>query len=367
MKKIKFKFLALLMCFMMTAGLLGGCQTDNTKTNTAAESQSAENTSQADPVQSEERAVTDMADRQVAVPEEINSIATFGSIGVLNAFVELMGEGSKICNNMSPRFTSNDKWAMQYEFAPQMADCPVFEDQSGEIVMEEVLKAEPDLCLCMSKDTADLLEAQGLTVIVLNWSELDDVDTCINLLGEVLNKKEIAEDYLTYFDDTVKKAEDLLKDVPESDRKKVLYGDISSLTQPHSIAEWWIAAAGGISVTDNGRTEESYTYTAEDLLSWNPDVIIASSGKVIEETKANSLYADIPAVQNDKMYAIPTVAHVWGNRTVEQPLTILWTMNKLYPDIMTDEELSKEISYFYEHFFLTSLTDEQIAKIIGNK
>lgn len=60
----------------------------------------------------ETRTVTDMAGREVTLPAEIDSTATFGACGVLNAFVELMGGGSKICNNMSPSFTKSAKWKM---------------------------------------------------------------------------------------------------------------------------------------------------------------------------------------------------------------------------------------------------------------
>lgn len=65
------------------------------------------------------------------------------------------------------------------------------------------------------------------------------------------------------------------------------------------------------------------------------------------------------------IYYIPTVAHVWGNRTVEQPLTVFWTINKLYPEVETTEDLTKKISYFYSHFFQCELTGKQIGAISG--
>ena len=42
------------------------------------------------------KTVTDMAGREVTIDGDIETIGTFGSIGVLNAFVELMGDGDKI-------------------------------------------------------------------------------------------------------------------------------------------------------------------------------------------------------------------------------------------------------------------------------
>ncbi|NMC79799.1 MAG: ABC transporter substrate-binding protein, partial [Chloroflexi bacterium] len=111
--------------------------------------------------------------------------------------------------------------------------------------------------------------------------------------------------------------------------------------------------------------QESLVYTLEDLLKWNPDVMIVSSAAEKEKVLADTRLADVKAVKNDQIFIIPRIAHVWGNRTTEQPLTIFWTMNKLYPEIMTDEALSKEIFYFYSHFFKVDLTDEQIQEIIN--
>ena len=121
---------------------------------------------------------------------------------------------------------------------------------------------------------------------------------------------------------------------------KALYGDPVGFTQPHIIAEWWIREAGGISVTDDGRSSgERRTYTLEDLLLWNPDVIVANTARQIEEMRGNPNYRGVAAVKNKRCFVIPTVAHVWGNRTVEQPLVVLWMMNKLYPELMPEATL----------------------------
>ena len=311
--------------------------------------------------------VTDMAGREVELPVEINSIASFGSIGVINAFVELMGSGDKICNDMSANFTKSDKWAMQYEFAPQIKGAPVLENADGELQMEEILALDPDLCLVMQKDLIEPLESNGLNVIYFEWKQTDDVKTAVTLMGEVLGKEDLAANYLSYFDDMAAEAEEKTATLSEEDKKNVLYGNVDQLTQPHVIAEWWIEEAGGISVTNDSWDEDgkNCTYTQEDLLKWNPDVMIVTNGSTIDTIKEDSLYSDISAVVNDQIYTIPTVAHVWGNRTVEQPLTVFWTMNKLYPELETKDDLSEKISYFYSHFFQYDLSDEQIATIIG--
>lgn len=311
-------------------------------------------------------AVTDMAGRTVQIPTEIKTIASFGAIGVLNAMVETMGAGDMILNEMSANFTKTDQWKYQYVFAPQIKNGPLFENPNREVQIEEVLKAAPDISFCMTKETATLLESKGLPVVYVEWKDLDDIPTCINLLGEVLGKPDVASAYLKWFDEKVAEAEVLVAKIPEAERKTVLYGNISSYTQPHIIAEWWIPQAGGVSATkDRPSDAESYEYTAEDILAWNPDVMITTNDKMAEEIKADARLAKVTAVADNAIYKIPTVAHIWGNRTPEQPLTIMWLMNKLYPELMPTETLAEEISGFYSQFFKTNLTPDQIAEIIG--
>ena len=56
---------------------------------TPANTEEAQNT----PEQNEPRVVTDMLGREVELPDEINTIATFKAIGVLNTLVETLGAG----------------------------------------------------------------------------------------------------------------------------------------------------------------------------------------------------------------------------------------------------------------------------------
>lgn len=359
--KFKSKSLLIVAVILMLSVAAVGCNTNGQAPVTPPE----DNVTDAEAQKPATKTVVDMAGRRVTLPQEINSIANFGAVGVLNAFVELMGEGSKISNEMSPRFTKTDRWKYQYVFAPQIKDMPVFQGANDEVLMEVVLKNKPDLCLTMDKTIVATLEAQGINVLYVAWDQFEDVYTAVNMLGEALNKQDVAKDYIEYFNKMVDKADELTKNIPQGERKKVLYGNVTQLTQPHVIAEWWIEKAGGISVTDDGRKDGSKKYELEDLLAWNPDVMILATSGTEEELKADKRINHLNAIKNGKIYPVPTVAHVWGNRTVEQPLTVMWAMHKIYPEIMPYDKLAEEIKYFYSHFYKYDLNEEQLAEIIG--
>ena len=146
------KRIALLLAAVMLMGLLAACGGGETP---AAETQSPtpapENTQAvqdtAEPTEpSGTRVITDMLGREVELPDEINTIATFRAIGVLNTLVETLGAGDMICNAMTASFLGGSH-DMQFVFAPQIADAPLLENSDGEVQIEEVLQLDPDLCL----------------------------------------------------------------------------------------------------------------------------------------------------------------------------------------------------------------------------
>ncbi|WP_172135904.1 ABC transporter substrate-binding protein [Adlercreutzia sp. ZJ473] len=355
MRKVAGTALSMLLAAALACLALAGCASSEPGTAGESSSSAAEAPTT--------RIVTDMANRTVEIPAEVDSIATFGSVGVLNAFVECMGKGDAIVNEMPANFTKNDKWAMQYKFAPQIKEGEVLETADG-VDIEKTLTVNPDLCITMTEETAQQLEENGLACIVLKWNDVEDVKEAVTLMGEALNVPDRAQDYNDYFDTMVGKAESLTSGLAEADRIKTLYGDVTSLTNPHIISEWWIDAAGGDSVTKEAHVKNSLEYTMEDLLSWQPEVIFSSNVKV-GDILADANLQNIPAIQDERVYAVPTVAHVWGNRTVEQPLTVMWAMNKLYPDLYSEAELAEDITYFYEHFFGYKMSEDEVNGIIN--
>lgn len=313
------------------------------------------------------RSVQDMAGRTVALPARIERIGTLGSVGVLNAFVGLMGEGGKICNQMPAGFRTGDRWKFQTEFAPQVADGPLYEGAGKELLIETILLSKPDVCFTMTLETARILERHGVPCIYLKWVDPEDIKKAVRLVGQVLNKEPTAAEYIRYFDEKTAMAVKLVEHIPQEKRPRVLYGNPVQLTQPHAIAEWWISLAGGRSVTKLYRSgEASSSYTMEDLLQWDPEVLFLGNPKTVEDLLKNDSYRNIAAVKNRVFHFVPTVAHTWGNRTVEQPLTVLWALRKLYPDLLSEERLKEEIRYFYSHFFRYQMPDEQLDAIIGD-
>jgi iron complex transport system substrate-binding protein len=313
------------------------------------------------------RFVTDMTGRQVAVPKQVKRIVTLGPVPVLNSFIFALGEGDKIVNGL-PRFARSPHYKYQTLFAPALAHQPEIQGSiGGPFDIEALVKASPDVIFTMDRMTADVLEKHGFAVVVLSWREPDDVKRLMLLVGEVLDRQNAATEYTRYFDDTVARVRHVVSRIPQEQRPKVLYCNIGGLTQPHLIAEWWIETAGGISVTNNGRMVESFHFSHEQLLVWNPDVLIVSSPEDVKKVYEDRRFLTIKAVKSHRVFVAPIAAHLWANRTVEQPLTVLWAAKIFYPEQFRKLDLPKEMEYFYGRFFHYRMSDLEAQEILNRK
>ena len=236
---------------------------------------------------------------------------------------------------------------------------------SREPNLEAILAARPDVVLTMHPESLDRLAALGIPTVYLAWREPEDVKACMTLLGQVFGKPEVAQRYVRFFDDTLERVAAGLQGVPAEQRPKVLYLQPETMTQPRLIAEWWIPAAGGISVSADGRRSESRSFTMEQVLLWNPDILILSSSDALQKVRQDRNFAPLKAVRSGQLHLVPVGAHTWSNRTAEQPLTVLWGAKTFHPQRFGALDLVAESRRFYREFFGHALADAELAEMLS--
>lgn len=349
----RIKSISIILIVIIIATLLTSCSSD------------VDNDS-SDTNELESKVIKDSIGREVEIPTDIEKVVTVGPVGVQNCFIFAMGEGDKIANGLPPRFSRNDRWKYHSVFNPAIADNPVVEDAEGVVMIEKLMEVDPDLVFTMDEKTAEDLEGKGLKTIVLNWDEPEDVKEVVNLLGEIFNKPERAEEYSKYFDNTLGKVDKIVSQIPEDKKVTVLNTTLERLSLGHLIGEWWIETAGGISVSKDERKTESSTYSIEQLLDWDPDILLVQTEKGKELAYSDSRFSDLKAVKNKKVYVTPVMGHVWANRTMEQPLTVLWAAKLFYPEEMKEINMEEELKVFSSKFFDYELSDEEVKDILGD-
>jgi iron complex transport system substrate-binding protein len=309
--------------------------------------------------------ITDMMGQTVILPANITAVVTVGSVPVMNSFIEAMGEADTIANALPASFVKNGRWEYQYIFAPQIEDAPTVQDTSGDLSVESTMSLYPDVVFTMDKTTVNTLEDTDINVVYLQWTNSTDAKRLMTLMGQVYSNNNRADEYNQYFDSRISFVNETVGSVPEEERPKVLFFSPKTLKVPHKICEWWITEAGGIAVSQNNRTSEAFTFDMEQLLEWDPDVIITTTPSEVEYIYNDQVFSGISAVKNKQIYTTPVGAHVWGHRGIETPLMVEWTASKLYPARIKEAQVFNDTASFYQQFFGIALSTNQVNEILN--
>lgn len=313
------------------------------------------------------RTITDMRGMQVEIPSTIEKVVTIGSVPVQNSFIFALGKGETIVNGLPESFIKQGRWKYQYIFAPNLKDHPGMQSSSYEPNVEEIMKADPDLVFTMDQSTANTLSESGLKVVFLSWVDAEDVKMLMTLMGEIYDRQDAAREYVEYFDTSIRWVDSRVGEIPDAQRPKVLYFQYTSMTIPHRIGDWWITKAGGKSVTDEPRQTESLKIEPEQIVKWNPDIMIVATPSEIGEVYNDTRLSAVNAIRNERVYITPMGAHVWSHRGIETPLTVLWAAKLFYPDKFIDLNMESETAAFYQRFFGYTVTSDQVNEILSGR
>ncbi|MFA7083051.1 MAG: ABC transporter substrate-binding protein [Arcobacteraceae bacterium] len=312
-------------------------------------------------IQINARTITDMANRTVTIDEKISKVATVGSIPVINSFIFAVGKGDTIVSGLN--FAKKSTWKYQQIFQPSLINNVEIQGVAREILIEPMINLAPQIVFTMDFATVELLEKNNIPVVFLKWKNAEDIREVISLMGEIYNEKDVALNYIEYFKNSMDKIE---KNLTVEVKPKVLFANLGTLDTPHLIAEWWIDKAGGISVTNNGRTNEKFTFSHEQVIAWNPDILIVETPKDLKIAYEDSRFSTINAVKNRQVFVAPVAAHKWSNRTSELPLMVLWAANIFHKNIQNAFPIEKEMKYFYDTFYKYKINESEIKEILGN-
>ena len=201
----------------------------------------------------------------------------------------------------------------------------------------------------------------------------------ITLAGEVYGgtARERAKAFVDYFGAKLDFVEARLSKLDQAQRPSVLH--ISSYPPlivdggPSLIGEW-IKIGGGI----DAAASVSGTHvgiTIEQLLKWDPDVIIvqtpggdlgltANSGQsVIASLAAAPGWQDLKAVKAGRVYINPQGMYPWDRFGPEEVLQVQWAAKTLHPELFQDLDMRAEARSFYRTFFGYSLEDQELDQM----
>lgn len=267
-------------------------------------------------------AITDLADREVMVPEEIEKIIAVGP-GALRLVVYLEADSMVIGIEEFERRDHN----RPYNLAKmEIRDLTVIGPQFGGDA-ELIAAAEPDLIIAsyLSKAEADNLSAKtSLPVVLINNESAgsmteNELTAALNFLAPLLNREQRAEEvinkYQEYKNDLISRAAEFDQSLKE---KKLYIGGIGHRgaqgirsTEINYLPFQYL----GLENAFNQAEKSNIFISEEELLLKDPEIIFIDQGglELVRNDLNRAEYAYLQAVNNNNLYGILPYNHYTTN------------------------------------------------------
>jgi iron complex transport system substrate-binding protein len=319
----------------------------------------------------QEREITDMAGRTMTVPLEIESVFSTGPAAAIYLYTlvpdKLLGWNYGL-NDIEKSI-----------ILEQYHDLPNF-GQGDAVNYEAVIAAGPTIALNVTSindgsiDASDALAEQLGVPVVMVSSDLLDAPAVYRFMGELFGVEEQAEALAAYAEETFNAISSL--DIPNEEKVRIYYGngEDSLETAPAGSSHGQIIdLVNAVNVADLELGDGSRVQiSAEQLLAWDPDVIIVNGepkadmtgSAAAEAILADPLFATLKAVQNGAVYGTPNAPFSWVDRPPgpNRIVGMRWLSGLIYPEYL-DYDVDGAVREFFQLFYHVELTDEQLTQL----
>ena len=334
--------------------------------------------------------VTDLMGREISVPEQVDKIAAIA--GPTYEMVFMLGSAEQIAMVKSGH---TDSYPLANLTNPRLESMiGLAANPSSSVNIEDYLKHDIDLvvyydneielkkfdavdmaAVVVSKNTGlmdSLEEAKSLTIDQF----VEKLTQPIDILSTALNTEEARSEYeawRAYCDEKLHMVYERTKDIPMEDRQTVYWGNTwgeeirSTYALKNRYYEVYLAGGQLIGPEENSNFPE---VTAEQLYSWDPDIILVDNhgglpGPVMESMyREGGKWSTLSAVQNQQLHRIPAGVFFLDKGSTTT-LLVLWMATILQPELFADIDMVEEVKYYYSEFYEFELTDEQAQNVIN--
>lgn len=319
------------------------------------------------------RTIIDMQGHALRVPDPLRRVALLG--GPTGQVAYILGVQDRLCAVT----TSLKSSALVRSMDPHIQTIPGPRSTAGNINIEALLAADPELVIAGSMDGAIVQKKTKIPVAFLAddmGQSFSDLKREIRFYGYVFQSSPRAERYIAYLEKTLALLKARTADIPPDKRKVVFngYGASHLVTLGgDTFMQERIAAAGCRNAAEKigttGKREGLHTgldeVSLEQVLGWNPDVLVIDAGKT-EALYADPRWRAVQAIKCRQVHRQPVGVFIWDRPTAESAaLYPLWLACTAYPERFKDVDLVAEIRRFYAEIFGFRLTEEQARKVLN--
>jgi iron complex transport system substrate-binding protein len=241
--------------------------------------------------------------------------------------------------------------------------------------LETVLALKPDLILDVGSTTAtfvslaDRVQEQTNIPYALLDGRFDAIARTYRSLGELIGRVEDAEKLARYTEDTLKTILGRVESVATNARPRVYYargpkGLSTGLGGSINVETIELISRNVAGETPGGLANVSI----EQILVWNPDVIVTIDQEFAETVRNDLSWASIRAVRNNRVHLSPKMPFGWVDfpPSVNRLMGLWWLGKILYPEQFS-EDLRALTRDFYSRFYHVTPTATQIDHVLAGR
>jgi iron complex transport system substrate-binding protein len=315
------------------------------------------------------RVVQDSDGKDVTIPYTITKVAP--RIGAMAQITEVLTSGggeiaAAATNNVTPYFK---------KVFPDYARGNPNNYSSASI--EDIIASGAQVFygpVNFSQGQIDQLNKAGVAVVNINkLGNVEGLCDSIQRIGNILGAKEAqrAKDFVAYFQgniNTVKQATAGLSDARKVRLLDIRYsaGTYNTINK-NDLCEAYYEAAGAVNVAADTMLTSSGAFTIDDeeIVKWNPQVIITNSAEGASVIKNDKALQTIDAVRNGRIYVVPFGVYQWNEHSGEGALYPLWVAKECYPDLFKNIDMKAEVKKFYNTWYSYNIPDHEIDVILA--
>jgi iron complex transport system substrate-binding protein len=241
--------------------------------------------------------------------------------------------------------------------------------------LEVVLALKPDLILDVGStdatyvSLAERVQRQTRIPYALLDGRFDKIAANYRMLGDMLGRQRDAAELTRYAEDSMRTIARRIEAVPAGKRPRVYYArgprgldtGLGGSINVETIESLARNVAGG---TRGGLAIVSI----EQVLLWNPDVIITIDQDFAANVRRDPAWASVAAVRNGRVHLSPKLPFGWVDfpPSVNRLIGLWWLAKILYPD-MFPEDMRALTRDFYRRFYHVTPSDPQLDRVLAGR
>ncbi len=246
----------------------------------------------------------------------------------------------------------------------------------GEVNLEELAKMNPDLLIDLGEakksvvEDLDSLQAQTGVPCVHIAATLPTFGQAYRRLGDLLNKPEEGDKLAAYCEGIYARTLDIVDKA--GDKAKAVYvvgtEGLGVLAKTSFHAEIIDLLTDNVAVVEEVSSRGTGNpVDMEQLLLWNPDVLIFENGGAYDSLTEDATWQAMKAVENKKYIEVPYGPYNWMGSppSVQRYLALIWLPKVLYPQV-ADYDLYEEVNQYFTLFYHKELPRETYDELTKN-